>query len=372
MKYSRIHRLLRIITLVQSEQGWSPRRLAEACGTTPRTLYRDMKMLEGAGIPVSFDQESGGYRVRRDFFMPPVELTLEESLAILCLAKGVGASDQVPFMRPALRAAEKVRGQLPAAIRDALEMVGPHMEIRLAASMPPEGVADVYEQVRAAIARRRGLRCSYESLHGHPRKGGFPDSDPAAAYTCGQHATGDHDPPASEEEIFLFKPYCLVFSQRAWYAVGHHSGRRGLRCLKLNRFTRVELTDTPYAIPDDFSLRTYLGKAWRMIPGDRVYRVELAFDAAFAETVADTHWHDTQEIEWLEDGSILFRCEVAGLEEIVWWVLSMGPHCVVRRPSELAQRVERLARETARKYSPGRGRRTKPAGIRRSRVESRL
>jgi predicted DNA-binding transcriptional regulator YafY len=90
-----------------------------------------------------------------------------------------------------------------------------------------------------------------------------------------------------------------------------------------------------------------------MIRGDRVYRVELAFDAEFAENIAGTHWHDTQEIEEHEDRSITFRCEVAGLDEIVWWVLSMGPHCVVRRPKELADRVRELASLTAARYSAG-------------------
>ncbi|MGB4259981.1 MAG: WYL domain-containing protein [Phycisphaerae bacterium] len=348
MKYSRIYRLLRVITLIQSQRGLNARRLAEACGMTVRTAYRDLEMLAAAGVPCHFDEETGGYRIRGDFFMPPVELTLEESLAVLCLAERLGEDDQIPFMAPALRAAAKLRGRLPGAIRELLETVSPHMEIRLARSMPPDAARDVYQTIRVAIARRRALRCSYEAAHG--RRGG-------GQHVGDGHAGRDADGklPAAGEEIFTFKPYCLFFSKRAWYVIGHHSGRGELRCLKLNRFTRLEQTNVPYAIPDDFSLDSYLGKAWRMIRGDRVYRVELEFDAEFAETVADTHWHDTQEIEEREDGSIVFRCEVAGLDEIVWWVLSMGPHCVVRRPRELAERVHRLARQTADRYGPARG-----------------
>ncbi len=321
--YTRVHRLLRILSLIQSRRDLNAAKLADLCDTTPRTIYRDLNMLEGAGIPYSFDPETRGYTIRRDFFMPPVELALEESLALICLAEQVSSREQIPFLEAAARAVVKIRSQLPGRIRDRLEEVSPHLEIRLAAATPPDGIADVYQLVRKAIATRRALRCVYET----PRRR-----------------------PSEPPERFLFRPYCLFFGQRAWYAIGHHSGRRELRCLKLNRFTRMEPTDTPYAIPDDFSLRSYLGKAWRMIRGDRVYKVELHFDAEFAETIADTHWHDTQEIEWHDDGSIAFRCEVAGLDEIVWWVLSMGPHCTVRRPKELARRVRDLARKTAAKY----------------------
>ncbi|GMU23809.1 MAG: hypothetical protein AMXMBFR13_38870 [Phycisphaerae bacterium] len=397
--YSRIHRLLRVLALIQAEKGWDAQRLADACQTTTRTIYRDLNMLQGAGVPYYFDEESNGYRVRGEFFMPPVELTLEESLAILCLADRLGGDEQIPFMAPAARAAEKIRGRNPTALLEALEAVSPNVEIRLAQSMPPDGVTDVYEVVRAAIARRRALRCSYESPRGRGRADGLASAESAigrserrtlaagVTATDGNgrrqgpppHGQGPHAGPsphrsrsggqssggrvpdarrkgasphrqAPREEVFLFRPYRLLFNQRAWYAIGHHDARQELRCLKLNRFTRIELSDIPYAIPEDFSLKQYLGKAWRMIPGDRVYRVELHFDAQFAETIADTHWHDTQEIEECDDGSIVFRCEVSGLEEIIWWILSMGPHCVVRRPRELAARVERLARETGGRY----------------------
>ncbi|GMU23745.1 MAG: hypothetical protein AMXMBFR13_38230 [Phycisphaerae bacterium] len=357
MKYSRLHRLLRILTLIQSGPSWDARRLAERCGTALRTIYRDLNMLEAAGVPFYFDKASGGYRIRGEFFMPPVELTLEESLAILCLADRLGGDEQIPFMAPAARAAEKIRGRIPAALREAVEAVEPNVEIRLARSMPPDGVTDVYQVVRAAIARRRALRCSYEAPRGRGRAGGYASADQATG-RAGLKAGNGNGPRRStpprrhtqRDEVFLFRPYRLLFNQRAWYAIGHHDARQELRCLKLNRFTRIELSDIPYAIPEDFSLGQYLGKAWRMIPGDRVHRVELVFDAQFAETIADTHWHDTQEIEWQEDDSIIFRCEVSGLEEIIWWILSMGPHCIVRRPRELAARVERLARETAGRY----------------------
>ena len=43
------------------------------------------------------------------------------------------------------------------------------------------------------------------------------------------------------------------------------------------------------------------------------------------------------------EASITFRCKVDGLEEIVWWILSMGPHCTVKKPKELADQVRTLA-----------------------------
>ena len=326
-KYGRIHRLLKIVTLIQSEKGWNVQRLAAACGVAERTIFRDMKMLEGAGIPYFHDEEAEGYRVRNDFFMPPVELTLAESLALIALSEQIGGKEQIPFMKAAARAIAKVRGQLPAGIRKDLADLDTHIDIKLAQASSEEGIQDVYDVVRQAIARRRVMKCSYESL-----------------------ASGKGD--AGEQEVFSFKPCKLFFSQRAWYAIGHHSGRGEVRCLRLSRFSRAQLTDKPYAIPDDFALEQHLGKAWRMIRGKKTYKVEMHFDAEFAETIAETHWHDTQQVLWQEDDSIIFRCEVDGLDEIVWWILSMGPHCLVRKPKVLIDRVTKLAGGIVDAYEP--------------------
>jgi len=323
--YTRIHRLLKILTLIQSDRGWTAERLARECGVTVRTIYRDMKMLEGAGIPYFYDEPTRGYAVRRDFFMPAVQLTLDESLALIALAEHIGGGEQIPLTRAAGKAIAKVRSTLPPEMRDQLAAIEKHVAIHLARAGPHEGIRDVYDKMRDAISRRRAVNCRYES--------------------AGRYAKDkDRDRP------FRFDPYTLLFSQRAWYVIGHHHDRGEQRCLKLNRFSEVQPTKQAYTVPKDFSVEDRLGNAWRMIRGEKSYKVELHFDASFAETIADTHWHRTQEVDYQEDGSIVFRCTVDGLDEIVWWVLSMGPHCVVRKPRALASRVKQLAAETAQKY----------------------
>ncbi len=345
MAYSRIHRLLKIVTLIQSGGRWNAAELARECGTSRRNIYRDMQMLEGAGIPFYYDHEGGCYKLRREFFMPPVELTFDEALALVCLGEKVGGRAQIPLLDGALRAVAKVRSQLPITLRDQLGRLEPHVELRLAASGTASNVRDIYMTVQKALNSRQALLCTYNAAS---RARGSTGADTLRFEPAGTQPARQLRDDAREP--FLFHPYCLFFNQRAWYTIGHHCRRGALRCLKLNRFVSVALAKTKYEIPKSFSLKSYLGNAWRMIPGKRDYSVELHFDAEFADTVADTQWHETQQIERLPDGSILFRCTVSGLDEIVWWVLSMGPHCVVHRPRELAERVIALAGATVAAY----------------------
>jgi predicted DNA-binding transcriptional regulator YafY len=320
--YTRVHRLLRVLTLIQGREGWTPARLAEECGVGIRTIFRDLNELEGAGIGIEFDHTAKTYRVPRDFFLPPVQLTAREALSLSVLCEQVAASEQIPFVRPAVQAMEKIQASLPLDIRDEIAKVSEAVYIQIARTMPPDGHEDMFDRISHAITTRRVLRCRYESL------------------------SGDGD-----GEEFAFRPYALYFAVRAWYAVGHHGGRGETRTLKLSRFVGATATDEAYEIPEGFSLRSHLGNAWRMIRGEPTCEVVLAFDESFAETIADTMWHRTQRIEAREDGGITFRCTVDGLDEIVWWVLSMGSACRVIEPAELRERVRAQATAVAAMYA---------------------
>ncbi|TVQ59466.1 MAG: WYL domain-containing protein [Phycisphaerales bacterium] len=329
----KFERLLQIMLLVQAERGWTAPRMAQEFGVSERSVYRDIKVLRSVGVPLESHGREG-YRVRADYFLPPVQLTADEALSLVVLCEHVANREQIAFLRPAWRAVTKIRAHLPADLRTEIDALSERMLVRTAQSGEEDGSSDVYERVRRAIVDRRTLRCVYDKAHAS-------DSD------AEREQGGENGP-----EEFDFEPYALFFSVRAWYAIGRHGGRDAVRSLKLTRFSKIEPTDRPYDIPKGFSIEKHLGHAWRMIRGEDRHDVEVWFDPSFAQTIADTRWHATQEIEEHDDGSATFRCTVDGLDEILWWVLSMGPHCRVIKPAALAERVRTVAADTARLYEP--------------------
>lgn len=337
-----VHRLLKILTLLQSGGTHNPDNLAIALDVSKRTVYRDINKLQSTGVPIEFDDTTQSYRVGPGFFLPPLQLTGDEALALAVLCDEVAQKEQIAFLGPAFRALAKIEAQLPPEIREELSAMAGHLVVRTAQSDPSSGAVDVYERMRHAIAARTALECQYET----PSEG--PGIEP-------------RDP-----EPFLFEPYALLFSVRAWYAIGRHARRDAVRCLKLSRFIQVVPTEHRYTIPTDFSVESHLGNAWRLIKGAKEHEVVLRFDPPIGETVADTLWHPTQVVEHNQDGSIVLRFTVAGLDEIVWWILSMGPSCRVVEPPSLIERVRELATRTAALYTeqtpaPSSGRSTRRA-----------
>jgi proteasome accessory factor B len=320
IKYTRVHRLLEIISLVQGQDGWTAKSLSEKCDTTERNIYRDINQIKEAGIPIESTKEHG-YRINGTFFMPPVRLTFEEALAVSALCEAMADQGAIPFIRPASMAMNKILAQLPFDAREELTERLRTMQLRTTATMDGEGYEDVYDTVQNALLNKTVLKCKYES-------------------TSSQN----------NDETFMFQPYALFFGTRAWYVVGFHEKRDAIRTLKLSRFLAIEPISSTYEIPASFNLDNHLGNAWNMIPSDADFEVELLFETPFSQTVSDTRWHATQDIQWHDDESCTFTCTVSGLDEIVWWVLSMGPHCKVIKPQELANRVAELARSTAEIY----------------------
>lgn len=328
-----LHRLLRIVTLIQSGPGWGPARLAAEFAVAERTIYRDIKKLQSTGIPVEHDRDADGYTIANAFFMQPTQLTVDEAVALAALAANLASSEQIGLLNPAAPAFAKILAQLPPHIRDTVNDELRHLTIHTGPSTPTEDHEDVYARLREAITRRRAVDCEYEPP-------GLARTTPALARPA------DDDGPRR----FRLEPYALIFRVRAWYVVGQRDDRQGLRTLKLARFSRVQPTNSPYIIPDDFSIAAYLGNAWSMIRGT-THRVELRFDPRIADTIAETRWHATQEVEQHPDGSATFRCTVDGLDEIKYWVLSMGPSCRVVAPRELADLVRDLAQRTVALYT---------------------
>lgn len=317
-----LHRLLRELVLLRGHEKWTPRSLAKHFKVSEKTIRRDMKKLASTGFGVTFDRAKGRYALEADIFLPPLQLTLDEALALIIVCEDVAGRRQIALLDAAYGAMSKIESVLPTALREELAEVMDHVEVRLARSGSTDEEALTFEQIRAAIVTETVLRCQYASVRGgEPQRG------------------------------FDFEPYALWFGVRAWYAIGRHRRHDKVVALKLRRFRRVDPTSASFKRPKGFSVDEYLGNAWQMIRGEEEHDVELRFDAEFADTIADTRWHKTQEAVRNPDGTVTLRFTVAGLDEIVWWVLSMGRHCEVVKPRQLQERVKREADATAARYA---------------------
>jgi len=299
---------------LQAGNGQNADGLAEACGVSRRTMFRDLDTLKDAGVPLQFDRQQDRYFIPSSFFLPPTNFTAAETLSLIALASSLGKNGQLPFYEPARSAALKLESTLPGALRDEMRTMTQSIQIRVSQKNPLEGKEKFYQLLVDSIAAQRVVRMVYESL--------------------------------TEWETITTKlrPYRLLFSRRSWYVIGRSTLHGEVRTFNLGRITELEMLRQKYATPRNFKLDNYLGNAWDMIPErGRDHHVVVRFQPLVAHNVAEVVWHKTQRVRFCSDGTLEFRAHVSGLNEIAWWILGYGDQAEVLKPIKLRRLIANRA-----------------------------
>lgn len=315
MNLSRISRLLQLLRLLQAGRGHNSSSLAQACGVSRRTIFRDLDTLREVGVPLQFDTELERYYVPDTYFLPPTNFTAEEALAVIVLCHEVAGSGQVPFFEPAHSAALKLEGSFPRQLQKQLRSLTQSLRVKPTPVSPLNDSLSKYRRFVDAIAERRSVRISYDSL--------------------------------TEWKVISTKlrPYQLLFNRRSWYVIGRSSLHRQNRTFHLGRVTKMEELDDTFRIPRGFSVERYLKNAWSLVPEPGPdYNVAVRFQPLVARNVAEVAWHKTQEVEWNDDGTLDFKVTVTGIGEISWWILGYGANAEVLKPPQLRERVAQHAK----------------------------
>jgi predicted DNA-binding transcriptional regulator YafY len=99
---------MQILTTLQAGKSYAASDLSKMFGTSRRTIFRDLKELQAIGVPYRYDPRTGGYMIEPEFFLPPVDLSLQEALGLLMLAHKGKDQIQLPFKNSVLLAALKI------------------------------------------------------------------------------------------------------------------------------------------------------------------------------------------------------------------------------------------------------------------------
>ncbi len=83
-KYERLARMMKIMILIKARGNLNRSDLANECEVSVRTIQRDINSLNYAGVPIYWSGDQ--YKVIPDFFLPPLNLSLEEILHLVIAA----------------------------------------------------------------------------------------------------------------------------------------------------------------------------------------------------------------------------------------------------------------------------------------------
>lgn len=309
---SRVARILELIKLMQSDGIKTAEAFAARFNVTRRTIFRDLNVLERAGVP--FSSTPAGYVLRQDYELAQLKLGVGEAIGLMVLDKVARAIPHQPLFGDAIEAISRCLAQLPpstlAVYQDLVENV----------SYAP-GFVSVGEEDEQHF-------CTLQSA-----------IDECTVCELSYKPVGDHDRVDT-----LIHPLHLHFYKHSWYALAHSLQHEEVRMFKLARIEALEPTSQQFP-PMDFSIDEHLDSAWGIIPGDKIYDIEIEFSPKVARNVSEIRWHASQQQEMQRDGSCIMRFRVNGLDEMKWWLFSYAGEAYVRKPSELREKLRDMARQ---------------------------
>jgi predicted DNA-binding transcriptional regulator YafY len=306
-KYSQAARLHDVIRILEARYGATVDELAEECGVTRRTVYRDLDAIRDAGYPLISEPEADG-RVLYSFMtgfkkLPPITFSLEE-LMTLSLCRGqLGFLQGTPF-------------------QDDLDAIFG----RIHSSLPPRSVAHLERIAETASPKFQGQRdyAVKKELLKELRRALLYQYRIDLSYT----------PARRETETYRFDPYTLLFYEGALYLGGYAHNRKALRLFLVDRIEQLTVLDDRFEVPEDFSAGDLTGSAFGLID-ERQQTIKVRFGTEIGHLIRERTWHPSQEMLEESDGSLVLTFEASGEKEILAWLYSYLPHVQILEPEEL-------------------------------------
>lgn len=309
MKVSRVHRLLKLITLLQTGKPYRVADMSRECKVSRRTLFRDLNLLKLAGVPIVFDVVADRYAIEKKFFLPPVNFTVGEALSLMMAIQKCSPRNLIPNPEVAVSALIKLESILPQEIQTYCGSAMNHIEFRHGPVTEAERTGKIFDLLWRAAQEHETVNIVYDSYFEQKEIGTRLD------------------------------PYRLIFISRGWYVIGYSHQHKQTRTFKIERIIEVNPSKRKFSGHESFSTTEYFGNAWQMIRGAKWYHVRIRFSPKVSGNVEEVLWHPTQQTQRLEDGSLQFEVDVDGVEEMSWWVMGYGKEAVVEAPADLRKLI---------------------------------
>ncbi|MEQ9377993.1 MAG: YafY family protein [Imperialibacter sp.] len=120
MEYSEVNRLSRLTAILvrfQTKRIITATELSEKFQVSKRTIYRDVKALEKAGVPI-LTEEGKGYSLMEGYRIPPVMFTEKQVNALILAEQLVLKSKDTSFVQDYAEAIDKIKSILRYTIQD--------------------------------------------------------------------------------------------------------------------------------------------------------------------------------------------------------------------------------------------------------------
>ncbi len=210
----KIDRVTAILTQLQSKPLVRAQTLAEKFNVSIRTIYRDIKTLENAGIPI-IGEAGNGYSLMEGYKIPPIMFTKEEVLSFITAEKLMKKFAHESLDVHYHSAMEKVKSVLRTSDKKFIQNIENQINIYSYKPKSTDLVRNSIPTILESIDEKLQLTISYKKDNGE----------------------------ISERNI---EAVGIFFEFNYWYVMAYCILRKDFRQFRIDRFQKIGKTELPF------------------------------------------------------------------------------------------------------------------------------
>jgi predicted DNA-binding transcriptional regulator YafY len=314
---NRIDRLNALLIHLQGKPRVTLNELEQRFEIGRRTVFRDIKSLMEAGVPIGGDAGEG-YFVVEGYHLPPVVFNKEEASAILMGAKFIEQSADNHTVQAFEKAMFKIKAVLKYSDKEFLDNLDERISIR-PNSIPRQFPDSHIAEIQMAIATNRLISMTYYSQ--------YNDS-------------------TTEREV---EPLGMVFYSGRWHLIAFCRLRQDLRDFRADRIQKVNILSEEIDPTKHPNYLEFMHEA--LIGTDAKEAIIICSKMAARFMGEQKYYMGFAEETRLEDERFKMKFVTPHYDYFARWLMSFGNGVEIVAPSELQGIAATIAKELLEHHS---------------------
>ncbi|MBA2612500.1 MAG: YafY family transcriptional regulator [Bacteroidetes bacterium] len=313
---NRIDRVSNILIQLQSKRVVKAQDIASRFEISLRTVYRDIRTLEEAGIPL-IGEAGVGYSIMEGYKLPPVMFTLEEATAFLTAEKLVEKLTDASTKEGYRSAMYKVRSVLRSSEKDYLENIEEHIHVMDNPYLPQGKEHNHFQTILKNISNKKVIAINYFA---------------------------NHDQKQTRRNI---EPIGMYYQSGHWYLIAFCQLRNDYRNFRIDRISGTKPTEFKFS-KEHPSLKTYLKQITKE---KELHTVIMTMNKDVVRHLGDQKYYNGYVSEKELKDQVEMTFLTCSLEGFARWYMMFGDTAEIISPDSLKQTIKQLATTISKKIN---------------------
>ena len=315
---NRIDRLTAILIHLQTKRIVKAEEISDRFEISVRTVYRDVRALMEAGVPIG--SEAGkGYFIVDGYHLPPVMFNQEEASALLTGGKLVEKLTDASIRKAYESALLKIKSVLNTSEKDYLENLQSSIAVFRRPDHQPDFPNQFMTDIQKAVSGRNVLTLSYYSSN------------------------------KMEHTSRMVEPIGIVYYSGQWHLIAWCRLRNGYRDFRIDMIQTLTTTGEVFDPRNHFTLQEYFDSLMNTHEG--MEKVVVLFDRSASRYAQNSRYY----YGYVSEEEVGDQCRmtflIAGMQSFCRWLMMYGKAVEIESPSSLKKTMEELVLELIEHYS---------------------